>query len=803
MLEFFRKYQTFFFAAISVVIIISFSFFGTYNAIPAETTRDEVIFTSVNGKKIRHSDLEEMVNFLSTDSTDKLIYGGMWGPNFLNDGVAQKDFFQTGLAEILIQAYPSLIEKDWNYRHDKEKRFSFYVHPQGKFLSAESAWSYFAPDMNTNLKTLRQSNDSLSNEAIEARIQLYLAQRQFPATLLRQVLRYQEQQYPWITADPALDRMDLSMFGYHTLEDWFGPRFIRLMSQFIINNSEIAISKGYVVSKQETLADLMRNAQVSYRQNLNSPQLGVKNSSEYFDEQLRRLGLDQSGAVRIWQQVLLSRRLLQDNGNAIVADPMSQQKFLQYAKEGVQGDLYQLPKELRLSDFKDLQKFETYVNAIAKNQTKGKAALSLPTSFLTAQELLKKTPELVQKQYTVEIAQVNKKDLQGKVNLKDTWSWEVDHWDILKNQFPELGIKDANTRDERFAALDDLDDRTRARVDAYAREAIVDQHQEWLDNALQDAEPKQITLSLRLKGGKSFFAGLANREELMTLLDQAAVGEEPVGPLTRFTGDQKTFYRIRVLAKTQEPEILTFNEANKEGVLDELNDKQLEAYYQKIRENHKQDFQKEDGSWKTFADAKDKVATLYYEPTLKAIKAQYTQDNEKTSQQITADVGASLRFYTYTKEIQNKLKDKPELAAELIQENIDDGNSQELGKRQPLANQWKLVKTHFQADRTTDSDDVNVTELFTLPQDGWTAVNAPINGNLYFFQLKKKGYDQDLAILFDKVEETHRLLSYDAQHILMKENLALIKEKNAISLDYLKQREEAPASSEPELEASN
>jgi len=56
------------------------------------------------------------------------------------------------------------------------------------------------------------------------------------------------------------------LFGYHTAEDWFGPRFVKLVSEFVINSAKIAEQRGYKVSKEETLVDLMRNVETSFQQ---------------------------------------------------------------------------------------------------------------------------------------------------------------------------------------------------------------------------------------------------------------------------------------------------------------------------------------------------------------------------------------------------------------------------------------------------------------------------------------------------------------------------------------------------------
>jgi len=127
-----------------------------------------------------------------------------------------------------------------------------------------------------------------------------------------------------------------------------------------------------------------------------------------------------------------------------LVDALDYQKFDGYAKETVKGELYLLPPSLRLANYQDLQKFEVYLDAVSK---RGNDLLALPTTFLTAQEVEKQNPELVQRRFLLEFSEFDKKFLQAKVSIKDTWKWETEdkNWEILKKQFPEIGIKKGTT----------------------------------------------------------------------------------------------------------------------------------------------------------------------------------------------------------------------------------------------------------------------------------------------------------------------------------------------------------------------
>lgn len=791
MLELFRKYQSYIYAVVTFVIVISFSFFGTYNTMPANGPHDETVFTAIDGTAISRHELEEMVHFLGTDNEDKLLFGGIWGPNFLNDGVIKKDILESGLGAILISSFSEQLQKDLQPRLEKEKHFSLYVHPQAGFISTEGAWTYFAPEMKQKFVTLKKAHNAVSKDVIDARIALFLGERKIPAPMLHELFRYQQRQNSWIAPDPNLDRTDLSLFGYHTVDDWFGPRFVRMVSEFIINASKIAEEKGYTVSKNEVLADLMRNAETSYRQNQQSPYLGVKSSNEYYNEQLRHLGIDQNKAIAIWRQVLLFRRLFDDVENAVFTDPLLQTKIYEYAKNSASGDLYQLPKEFRFNDFRSMQKFETYLEGISKKQS---GSLLLPTTLFSVSEVKSKSPELVQKRYVLEISQIKKSSINSKVTLKEMWNWEADekNWAKLTKEFPDLGLKSAKNRDDRLTALDSLDALSRNRLDNMARQAIVDQHPEWIDQALKDAKAETRIVSLRSAGGNSLVTGLTNREELMQLLDSAALKDQPnpsessakaANQLLQYSADKANYYRFVVIQRGTQEEIMTFAEADREGVLDHFLDKKLDAYYKRIRDAYPDKFQTEDKEWKPFEDVKNLVAERHFEKLLKEIRSDYATVNGKDNPQpATNDISASLRLFAYVREMKEMLNKTNDQSAFLRKQKNDESLSND---RLPLADQWKLEKSEYATHRGSTEDQFNHDEMLAMKEEQFSTVGTPSNGDLYFFQLKSKGNKNDYEELVAKFAATHQLLANEAEQSYMNSVVGLLKERNALSLDYL------------------
>ncbi len=792
MLGFFRKYQRYFFLVITVVIVISFSFFGTYNALPNEEFRVQPAFRAVDGTQISRTELNEMIAFLATDMEDKLLFGGMWGPNFLNDGVIKKDFLQTGVGEALAMEYATEIAPDYEKKLATEKRYSLYTHPEANFVSTETTWSYFAPTMLSNYQVLQKANASLEPDAFAARVKLYLGQKSFSPQMLKQVLRYQERQYSWLKPDDRLDQTDLSLFNYHTVEDWFGPRFIGIVAQFVINSAKVAEQRGYRVTKAEVLADLTRNADLSYQQNIRSPHLAVTSGQEYFSEQLRRMGMDQNRVIKIWQNVLLSRRLFQDAGNSVLVSPIMFSSFVDYAKESIEGDLYQLPKELKLGDYRSLQKLQVYLDKVAQQNPQEKAGLILPKTFKQVSDVIKETPEIVQKRYLLEVAQITKESLLPKISIKETWNWEVAdaNWEKLQKHFPELGLKKAETQQERFAALESLSDKIRNKVDSYARTELLESHGEWIDKALGSEAAKQVCVGLPLKGvAGDPFLGVEDVSVLIALLDKTSLGnseplkeqEDANKKLAQFSSDGLHYYRIKVIERVPIEEILTFAEANRKGILDKLVESSLKAHYMKIRAAQPEKFQKADKTWKELGDVKDLVADSYFSTTLKSIQE---QNGEK--EKLTGSQAASKRLVTHVKAIKNHLEADPESMA-LYVKGEPTGNG-------ALADQWKLERKSFKVDRSSQNEQINMVEALELPTNGWSDVIQAPNGALSFYQKLEVGKKGHETVMDSKLKQAQSLLAEEIQRVLAEQLIAEYKAKEAINLEYLDQSAEMSAS---------
>ncbi|MEX2305446.1 MAG: hypothetical protein WD595_04580, partial [Waddliaceae bacterium] len=566
----------------------------------------------------------------------------------------------------------------------------------------------------------------------------------FPAPTLKQVLSYQQQQFNWVQPDPQLPYRDLSLFEYHNVTDWFGPKFVRLVAEMVINGSKVAERKGYHVSEAEALADLKARSDENYSQNINNPNLGVTNATAYFNEQLRRLNLDSTRAANIWRQVLLFRRLFKEGGESTFVDQLSPALFNEWAYQGIEGDQYQLPDALHMSSVRELQKFQKYLQSIEENYQA--TALQMPTRLLSTNQVKEKTPSLVQKRYLIDVSSVDLSKLSSRVPVKETWEWEVDakNWELLKENFPVLGTLDGESEKVRFASLDSLDRKTRAQLDHFARRNIVKSHPEWIEQALSQVKPKREELALRLRGGKSPFPGWRDANSLSKYLETLKDNSKNAEP---YSPDDEHYYSFTVYDRSKEFEILTYGEANREEVLDQLLDQSSE----------KQDLK----------------------PLLNAIKKDAAEHGE-TKSPLIDDIAASLRFFAHMRAEEQRIKENGSSVSEVTNESED--SVDQLSKRPPLADQWRVVHTPIEGDRTTPFINFDKEDVFALSENEWSKVYTPRNGDLNFLYIRKQITEVHPSRQFERVMEANQLLSHEAQQILMQQLIEEVQEKNAISI---------------------
>lgn len=513
MLQFFRKYQRFFFAIVTVVIVVSFSFFGTFSTMgQGESTKpDRVLLQTSDGSAVTEREMALLCQLITTTG---------WNPSQIVD----KEILSTGIGLLMARQHFEAIKPELETRLDAIRNYRPYTHPLHPQVSAEAVWQRFIPQLTQQLALLKQKSDQVTVETLALLFQLYLAEKSLPPQFLKQVLAYQLQQQG-LPIDPRLQQGDLSLFGFHSLEDWFGQTFVSLVGQYVIQGARLCEARGCKVGM-----DAVRQ---SFSQQI---------QGEDYRGVIYSMGGDERLVLKTWQSILLFQELCQTVGNQMQLDELLGRQFHDYSKESLTLELYELPDALRLSSLQDLFELQVYLEA---------------------------SSELIDQKVEIEYVSVSHRDLLRGISVKQTWDWEIldENWRKLSTQFPKWCSPANHTTLTRMQQLDKLSKEDRLAVDQFAREQILKEQPERIQRAFDLATSSQITVSLRPEGLSSLH--LADPTAFLAKLHASSQFE--------YTDGQNQELRVTVLNRDTEKQILSFEQAKKEGILAKMLERRLKG----------------------------------------------------------------------------------------------------------------------------------------------------------------------------------------------------------------------------------
>jgi GcvH upstream region-like protein len=779
MLNFFRKHQKYFFFVITAAVIVSFCFFGTYSTMgQQEIAADRPIGQGVNGKPLMQREVAALATLIASSPYDGWAKdkGGM--PNFLNDGVVEKDFLSNGLGVILAKRYFSELKPDLDQRVKKIHSYRPYVHPYSSQISAEGAWSRFSPQLLEHYRLLKGRSDQATAETLAFMCRLYVDQAMVPAEVLKQMLALQQNQLG-VAPDPHLANANLHLFGFQSMEEWFGPKFVSLVAQFITNAAQIAEERGYQVKTEEIRASLFQNICSGYEHFARNAKLPAEEAERYYQMKMRSLGFDENTLLSSWKKVILFRRLFEEGSASVLIDPLAYQQFDGFARENVHVSLYQLPTALQFPDFRSMLKFQVYLEGISADSSRLRTDLRLPTQIASLEQIEKKAPELVERQVEIEWSSVSKEELSRSISIKETWGWETSdsNWELLKKNFTPLTPSKAQTKEERLSALSALDEKVRSDIDQFARLKMIDEQPMQMKLSLEMASVEQASISLKQKGTVFGIAGLKESSELIQLLAQASLKAEAPNAasekLLSYSAGGDRLYQIQVVSRGTEKKVLAFAQASSDGTLDLLLDKKLEESYPDVRKRDPKAFQQINGQMKPFKEVRDQVAKAVFADLLKSIEENYRSAYgflPGKEGDLPFHFYSNARLLTFMKEAHLALSLSPEDSSWLKQEGEE------------LAKQWLLEKQEKWIERCTQTP-FSKEEMFTLNSQDWSSVKVGERGAIAFYCVQERGPAKNKPVV--SVEQGHQILSFDAKRDMMLQVLEKIGQKKAIDLSYL------------------
>jgi hypothetical protein len=525
---FFRKYQKLIFGVIGGVVMLSFSFFGTYSAMKGpEKVEGPVARTLPDGTRVSAREWQQLVVFLRSSRISAQLARDPLQANLLNDGVLEIDFLATGMAPKLGEALGAEGERQLAEREGRERLKSPYQHPHDPSIGVRALWEMLSPGMVQQWNGWMASQGAPAAERWQRRAELYLAQSRLPPEWVRKLLLHQEGARA--EPDPKLQHGDLALFGYHSLEEWFGKPLIEEAASWILHGAMYAEQQGIHVSLDEAQRDLARQGQEAYALLERDPRLQGVSFSQFMQHQVAQWAGDQELATRLWQRVLLMRRLLSSQADVALTAQLPYQKFGQYAQLEWKLKRYELAPEFAATTASERGELKAYLEAISPSKSIPEVAVGLA-----------KWPHLVGRSYQVELCSTTVAELEAQVPLQQARSWQQAHWGELQKQFSFLsGHPD----------LTQLDPKQRRQLDQVARQRLVQEHPEWMQERLAKSEVTGRTLIVSYGDQPSQLAGLTHRQLMERL--------EATDPIIDLDGH---YYKIHVLERS-EPRWLTFREA--------------------------------------------------------------------------------------------------------------------------------------------------------------------------------------------------------------------------------------------------
>ncbi len=758
MLGFIRKYQKFFFAITTFIVVISFCFFGVARNIPSNETseKDIVLGHAIDGSKMHSKQIRLLSRFLASDRFDAPFLRGEI-VNFFNDGVIKRDLLESSISNHLVQMYFSEIEGELQKKIPKFQSFRPYSHPLMPQIGVEGIYANFMPQLSKNLTKLR-NHPRADSDFFAILAKIYVDHSRIQPEMLRKILYYQQNQMGSI--DPHLETEELTLFHARSLEDWFGKKFIDLCSQFIYNAALHAKKRGFKVSYSQARADFMQKGYNALYEMQGSQQLSNEEFTNYTLKILSFLGLTEREAVECWQQVMLFRLSLQDIAGSVSLDDLTFHDFFHHSYKEWAYDVYHLPSQFILRDFWEVLELQTYLRSTAKHP----GMIDLPSQSLSINQILDKAPELIERRYETEITQTNLDEVAERISLKEMWQWQIENWENLVKIFPRLGQCSSTSDEDRLEFLETFS--KQSQLDGYSRKEIVKKHPEWIKDALHQQQPTSKILSIPEKGFLPI-EGAEDKNQLISLLESSFSSGEAIETLSF---DHLNYYHIKVSNRKAEKEVLTFQEAKEKGILRNLLEEKLQKAYQIKQSQNPEKLCDAEGKQYDFEEIKEELGLELFQSTFRKLDQLITKIGGKINHR---NDYAKYRLYPWVMQLKKSFVESAE-SNDLTSQN------NELSDMPAWAEQFQLTKdpkTISLKDRPNWLPD----QVFSLPEQSTTDLFLYEGSFPAFIQVvSRKSSDQNK--ICEKKFESQHLLIDEAKQEFAKKLIDEFYTSNAIHL---------------------
>lgn len=556
MLAFFRRYQKIIFICITLMIMISFTFFGTTQYImpnKPKVKKGELLF-SVQKRKVYTNFFEQMVHFLETEPSFCADPFKIIDLNPLNDGVISQDFLAPRLLSSVLN---SQFSSYFFTKLAKEKEYQLFVHDD---FSMVSIWESFAPQLKASFENFSALKEDCSfAELVDVKADLALAHQRMNGEMVKSFLRY----FSMKSQEKELSLPhDLSLFGYHNWSEWFGNESVAQIAKVIIYGAEAAKKQGIKVTKEEVAQDLFRKSTYCLKALKERGNISL-DEGQFFEFLISRSGIEKENLFQIWEDVLYFRRGMDKELSSVILDADALESFSRKANESITVKGLGMPEGLKFRKEQEWKEFEVYLDAVG---SKRNDYLSLPLQQKELDQIAYATPDLCGKHYHFQVKKIEKEQLKAKVAIQELKRWQKENIDRL-----------STFRITKESDLEKLDAQQAKEIDAFCYGEIIDLHPDWVEEALSKKEPQGMNWFCSLGEKTSCLEGIDHPDSFAKLLER----KEKISCITQ---DNLHFYQIDQI-EDKGIELLSYQEAKQEGILKRLcESKRYEPLQKKIED---------------------------------------------------------------------------------------------------------------------------------------------------------------------------------------------------------------------------
>ena len=309
-----RRYQKWIFGVVGFFTIASMAFFGTYSAIARGSQADEedpraswnVVGHRLRGAPIYEEELAAYVTLLGSGQRELATLSPNALPILFNDGLLRSDLIETGLLLAMKEKRGSTaIEVELEQSFARARSFRPFVHPRQPALSLRTVWHHLSPQLEQEVDSVQ----SLTVNDLDRWLELYGLASDLPPYWVRQLLSMQAKEGGMQLPDEYLATADLTLFRFHSLEDWLGPTLSRLAAETLMQMGDLAVLRGFAMEESAVWKQMVAASKMMLESSFREP-CSIQMAEQQLRSQLASLGIPVKVAIGFWRDALALRSLL-------------------------------------------------------------------------------------------------------------------------------------------------------------------------------------------------------------------------------------------------------------------------------------------------------------------------------------------------------------------------------------------------------------------------------------------------------------------------------------------------------------